>query len=161
MPKHRWTPLGPHFDPGWTPLPRGEQFPQVNRQLAPHRSRTGPQLAPVDPTQLGPGKQQVRSTLTIAGPQLPHFQRPAPLIGAGSGWRRRKLGPFSNTTKCRHTIPGVELKATIRQRPADHRSGYELETAEISAEAGSYDQAKQLLEDQVPEGWQMISIGRY
>lgn len=53
------------------------------------------------------------------------------------------------------------VKATIRQRPPDHRGGYELETAEISAEADSYDQAKQLLEEQVPEGWQMISIGRY
>lgn len=55
----------------------------------------------------------------------------------------------------------VELKATIRQRPPDHRGGYELETAELSAEGHSYDQAKQLLEEQIPEGWQMVSIGRY
>lgn len=63
----------------------------------------------------------------------------------------------------RHTIGPmtVELKATIRQRPPDHRGGYELETAKISAEGNSYEQAKQLLEDEVPDGWQMLSIGRY
>lgn len=55
----------------------------------------------------------------------------------------------------------VELKATIRQRPPDHRGGYELDTAEISAAGNTYDQAKQLLEEQVPEGWQMLSISRY
>lgn len=57
--------------------------------------------------------------------------------------------------------PGVLVKATIRQRPPDHRGGYVLETADISMEADTYEEAKQLLEDQVPEGWQMISIGTY
>lgn len=63
----------------------------------------------------------------------------------------------------RHTIHPmtVELKATIRQRPPDHRGGYEMETAEISAEGHSYEHAKQLLEEQVPEDWQMLRIGRY
>ncbi|MFD4328559.1 hypothetical protein ACFWQC_28280 [Nocardioides sp. NPDC058538] len=55
----------------------------------------------------------------------------------------------------------VELKATIRQRPPDHKGGYELETAELSATADTYDQARELLEDQVPAGWQMLSIARY
>lgn len=55
----------------------------------------------------------------------------------------------------------VELKATIRQTPPDHRGGYELETAELAATADTYDQAKAILEEQVPAGWQMISIGRY
>lgn len=54
----------------------------------------------------------------------------------------------------------VVLRATIRQRPPDHRGSYELETAEISAHADTYDQAKQLLEEQVPDNWQMLSIGR-
>lgn len=55
----------------------------------------------------------------------------------------------------------VELKATIRQTPPDHKGGHQLDTAEISAEGDDYGAAKQLLEDQVPDGWQMISIGRY
>lgn len=55
----------------------------------------------------------------------------------------------------------VELKATIRQRPPDHKGYSGLETAELSAEADTYELAKQLLEEQVPEGWQMLSIGRY
>lgn len=55
----------------------------------------------------------------------------------------------------------VELKATIRQRPPDHRGGYQLETAELAAEADTYELAKRQLEEQVPEGWQMLSIGRY
>ena len=55
----------------------------------------------------------------------------------------------------------VELKATIRQRPPDHKGYAGLETAELSAVGDNYAEAKQLLEDQVPDGWQMISIGRY
>lgn len=55
----------------------------------------------------------------------------------------------------------VEVKATIQQKPPDHRGGYELETAELVATADTYDQAKTLLEEQVPDGWRMISIGRY
>ncbi|MGH3998272.1 MAG: hypothetical protein ACRDTJ_12510 [Pseudonocardiaceae bacterium] len=54
----------------------------------------------------------------------------------------------------------VVLRTTIRQRPPDHRGGYELDTAELSAEGDTYEQAKQLLEDKVPDGWQMLGIGR-
>ncbi|MEU0316954.1 hypothetical protein [Nocardioides sp. NPDC006273] len=54
----------------------------------------------------------------------------------------------------------VTLRTTIRQRPPDHRGGYELDTAEITAEGQTYDQAKQFLEEQVPDGWQMLGISR-
>lgn len=54
----------------------------------------------------------------------------------------------------------VVLSATIRQRPPDHRGGYEPDTVEISAEGDTYEQAKQRLEEQVPDGWQMLGIGR-
>lgn len=55
----------------------------------------------------------------------------------------------------------VELKATIGQKPPDHKGGYKLDTAEISAEGDDYAAAKELLEEQVPAGWRMLSIGRY
>ena len=57
--------------------------------------------------------------------------------------------------------PGVLVKATIRQRPPDHKGYSGLPTAELSADADTYEQAKAILEDQVPEGWQMISIARW
>ena len=54
----------------------------------------------------------------------------------------------------------VTLRTTIRQRPPDHRGGYELDTAEISAEADTYDQALEQLRAQVPDDWQMLGISR-
>lgn len=54
----------------------------------------------------------------------------------------------------------VVLRTKIRQRPPDHRGGYELDTAEISAEGDTYDQALEKLRAQVPDDWQMLGIGR-
>lgn len=53
----------------------------------------------------------------------------------------------------------VNLTATIRTRPADHRTDLSTLTMDvITATADDYDTAKAELEGRVPDGWQMLSL---
>jgi len=52
----------------------------------------------------------------------------------------------------------VNLTATIRQNPPDHRGGYTLEARPLEANADTYDQAYANLVDQVPDGWSMLFV---
>lgn len=56
----------------------------------------------------------------------------------------------------------VVLNSKIRQIPPDHTGKHndDLEVGEISAEGDTYEEAIELLRAQVPEGWQMLGIGR-
>ena len=52
----------------------------------------------------------------------------------------------------------MNLTATIRQNPPDHRGGYTLEARPLEANADTYDQAYANLVDQVPDGWSMLFV---
>jgi hypothetical protein len=55
----------------------------------------------------------------------------------------------------------VTLHSWIRERqPAGAKSVDGLQVAELTATAPTYDEAKALLERQVPEGWILLGIGR-
>lgn len=58
-------------------------------------------------------------------------------------------------------MPSVVLHSTIRQIPPDSQGGHELETAEISAEAETYEAAFEALRAQVPDGWQLLGVSRW
>lgn len=55
----------------------------------------------------------------------------------------------------------MKLYGTVRQIPADHRGGHDLETVDVETEATTYDLALEALQAQVPEGWQLIGISRW
>jgi len=56
----------------------------------------------------------------------------------------------------------VVLNSKIRQIPPDHTGKHndDLEVGEISAEGETYEIAIERLRAKVPEGWQMLGIGR-
>jgi len=67
----------------------------------------------------------------------------------------------SKSPSARHRGPRlgpVNLTATIRQNPPDHRGGYTLESRALEAAADTYDQAYANLVDQVPGGWSMLFV---
>lgn len=55
----------------------------------------------------------------------------------------------------------MKLYGTVRQQPPDHRGGHDLETADIEADAPTYELALADLRSRVPEGWQLIGISRW
>ncbi len=55
----------------------------------------------------------------------------------------------------------VTLVAHIEQTPEPHTASHShLQKSELTAEGDNYDSARDRLRDQLPNGWQLISIRR-
>ena len=52
----------------------------------------------------------------------------------------------------------LTVTATIRERPPDHKGGYELASRVVASTAPTYEQARQECLDQMPEGWQLLFV---
>lgn len=54
------------------------------------------------------------------------------------------------------------VRATIQQIPPDNSGTHDLESRDIAVEdATSYEEGRDRLYAQVPEGWRVIGIGRW
>lgn len=54
--------------------------------------------------------------------------------------------------------PVLTITAAVQEIPPDHRGGYELERDDLSADAATYGEALERIEDQVRPGWRILSL---
>lgn len=52
----------------------------------------------------------------------------------------------------------LEMTAVTQQTPPDHRGGYDLQQAELVAQAETYDEALRQIEGQLQAGWRILFV---
>jgi len=114
----------------------------------PHSLRRGParKIGPLSPLGSVPGGAGDARTVSVA------------LFAALAAW----TGPDAHVGCGPLYDQAVLVRATIQQIPPDNARTYDLETRDIVVEdAASYEEGKERIAPQVPEGWRIIGYSRW
>lgn len=68
----------------------------------------------------------------------------------------RVAGPVSARARTLRLV--LTITAAVQEVPPDHRRGYELERDDLSADAATYDEALERIQEKLRPGWRILSL---